>query len=174
MNPAIEKLLATATPADLGPGPRSGLRSEADVRQAVGALKVTGPRADALLALLLLWHDHHEPSHEIAQAIENADGSYVHAILHRREPDYWNSKYWFRRVGAHPAFAELGRRVGELLESRQERALGSKLAPGGHWDAMSFVDACEAAAKGSGERIALLKEVQRIEFATLAKHLSEG
>ena len=146
MNAVIEKLLATDAPADLGPGPREGVRREAEIRQAMDSLKLDGVESELLLALLLLWHDHHEPSHEIAQAIENADGSYVHAILHRREPDYWNSKYWFRRVGAHPAYAELGQRVNEFLESRGERSLAAKLAPGGRWDAMSFVDACEAAA----------------------------
>ena len=172
MNAAIEKLLATPEPADLGPGPRAGVRSESDIRKAVAALDAEGASAELLLALVLLWHDHHEPAHEIAQAIENADGSYVHAILHRREPDYWNSKYWFRRVGAHPAYAELARRVVQLLESRSDRALASKLVPGGRWDAMSFVDACEAAATGDSARRALLQEIQRIEFETLAAHLS--
>ena len=166
MKTALEKLLAS-TPPDLGPGPRTGVQSEKEIRQALA------PESDLLVALVLLWHDHHEPAHGIAQEIENADGSYVHAILHRREPDYWNSKYWFRRVGTHPAYAELGRRVGEFLESRGERSLAAKLMPGGRWDAMGFVDAVEAA-KDSGERAALLKEVQRIEFETLADYLSDG
>jgi hypothetical protein len=165
MKATVEKLLATTAP-DLGPGPRAGVLGEKEIRQAMAS------ESELLLALVLLWHDHHEPAHEISQAIENADGSYVHAILHRREPDYWNSKYWFRRVAVHPAYAELGRRVSEFLESRGERALAAKLVPAGRWDAMGFVDACEAAAKDSGERAALLKEVQRIEFETLAEHLS--
>jgi hypothetical protein len=167
MKVEVEKLLAT-TPPDLGPGPRAGVLGEKEIRQAMAS------EPDLLLALVLLWHDHHEPAHEIAQGIENADGSYVHAILHRREPDYGNSKYWFRRVGVHPAYAELGRRVSEFLESRGERTLAAKLVPGGRWDAMGFVDACEAAVRNDGQRAALLKEVQRIEFEALAEYLSDG
>jgi len=173
MNDVIEKLLTTPSPADLGPGPRAGIASEAEVRKSAATLNSEGARFDALLALLLLWHDHHEPAHEIAQAIENADGSYVHAILHRREPDYWNSKYWFRRVGNHPAFSELGRRVKELLQERDEQTLAAKVVPSGKWDPMAFVDLCEAAAKDSGTKSGLLREIQRMEFEVLAAYLSD-
>ena len=82
-----EQLLATREPADLGPGPRPGVMEEAAIRKAVATLPTRGGRAEALLALVLLWHDHHESAHELAQAIEDADGSYVHGILHRREPE---------------------------------------------------------------------------------------
>lgn len=162
----IEKLLDTQEPADLGPGPRAGVMSESGIRQAAEGCP------DAVLALVLLWHDHHVPAHVIAQATENRDGSYVHAILHRREPDYGNARYWFRRVGVHPAYAELGRRAGELLEARGEGELASALLPGGRWDAMAFVDACEAAAFAPRERQAVLREIQRIEFAVLGRHLA--
>lgn len=177
MNGELDLGLGTVAPADLGPGPRAGVWTEAHVRTAVAQVvggRLDSARARALLALLLLWHDHHEPAHELAQAIETGDGSYVHAILHRREPDYWNSKYWFRRVGSHPAFAELGRRVTALLSERGQVTLRSRLLPGGRWDPMAFVDACEAVAgKEAGESEAeLLREIQRLEFGVLAGHLA--
>jgi hypothetical protein len=76
----------------------------------------------AQLAICGLWirHDFLEESHEISQTIKNASGSYWHAIMHRREPDSYNAKYWFRQVGKHPAIKTLSdklRRVYDPLEA---------------------------------------------------------
>jgi len=123
-------------------------------------------------ALILLWHDHLEASHTISQGIENPDGSLVHAIMHRREPDYWNSKYWWRRVGKHPCFPKLARRVGDFLKSSGANGLAEKLIPRGEWDPFAFVDACEAAAglPASNKQVELLREVQRIESEVALEH----
>ena len=170
----IKQLLATPEPPALGPEPRTGVMTEAELNAKLDALfRETKPsRLQQQLArsLLLLWHDHLDASHNISQGIENADGSFVHAIMHRREPDYWNAKYWWRRVGAHPAFPEIARRAGELLTCRRRREesnLANQLLPGGKWDACAFVDACEVAAGGCSEREALLREIQRIETEVL-------
>jgi hypothetical protein len=37
--------------------------------------------------------------HEIVQDAHDFLSSYIHAIVHRTEGDFWNSKYWLRRVG---------------------------------------------------------------------------
>lgn len=69
---------------------------------------ITGLSAPPLvLAGLHLWNDDIDRCHRIAQAHEAAEGNYWHAILHRREPDYSNAKYWYRRVGKHPIFSGL-------------------------------------------------------------------
>src|SRR5215471_10239995 len=48
--------------------------------------------AAALLAALWLWHDWLEQSHKIAQTLQTGSGSFWHAIMHRREGDFSNSK----------------------------------------------------------------------------------
>src|SRR5690242_3338008 len=64
-----------------------------------------GARApEAAMAGLYLYFGCWDKAHEIAQGIENAEGSYWHAIVHRQEPDAANSGYWFRQAGAHPIF----------------------------------------------------------------------
>lgn len=176
----LQKLLATATPPELGPGPRPGVCSETELEADLdfilrdGNLPETSP--DLIHSLVLLWHDHLDASHTISQSIENPDGSLLHAIMHRREPDYWNSKYWWRRVGKHPCFGEIGKRVSVLRESRNDRDLLSKLVPGGDWDPFAFVDLCEAAAgkATTSERVQLLREIQRIETEAALEYFLRG
>ncbi len=166
----IKQLLATPEPPALGPQPRAGVLTEATLNARLDSLfretKLPPRQQELIRSLLLLWHDHLDASHNISQGIENAGGSFVHAIMHRREPDYWNAKYWWRRVGAHPVYPEIAKQVAELLKQGRAGELATKLLPGGKWDACAFVDACEAAA-GSSEREALLREIQRIETEVL-------
>ena len=39
-----------------------------------------------------------EKSHDLAQEVENEDGSWIHAYLHRVEGDLGNAAYWYRRA----------------------------------------------------------------------------
>ncbi|MXY48835.1 MAG: hypothetical protein F4Y38_05980 [Gemmatimonadetes bacterium] len=57
--------------------------------------------AEGCRSALWLYHDFLVTSHTISQQITTPTGSYWHGIMHRREPDYPNGKYWFGRVGAH-------------------------------------------------------------------------
>ena len=53
-------------------------------------------------ALRALWYDAKgdwEASHNIAQDIHSAMGSWIHAYLHRKEGDKWNAGYWYRQAG---------------------------------------------------------------------------
>ena len=162
----LHALLTQPGPAALGPDPRPGTLAQGDLNRTLDELfRRHGPpaKAELIRALLLLWHDHHDASHTISQSIENPDGSLVHGILHRREPDYWNSKYWFRRVGQHPCFADLAKRAAPLLAS--DAKLAGQLLPRGAWDVFAFVDAVEAAATKpvTDARHQLLLAVQQAE-----------
>lgn len=169
-------LLNTPEPPQLGPGPRSGVQLLQPLQAAIDAAFAKRPTQElerqTARGLVLLWHDHFDAAHEIVQHLETADASYVHAILHRREPDYSNSKYWFRRVRQHPCYEPLAVETEKILQSSGADALRSKLLPGGRWDAFAFVDACEEAAESRNANAAeALRQVQAKEFALLLEHL---
>lgn len=165
----LKQLLTTPQPAELGPGPRDGVQSAKELEEAMAGVtarsRLSPVTRQLIRALILLWHDHLDAAHTISQGIETRDGSLVHAIMHRREPDYGNSKYWWRRVGQHPCFPELARRVADLLESKGQQALGSQVIPEGRWDPFAFVDACAAAASlpAASSQVHLLRAIQQIE-----------
>ncbi|WP_283434442.1 hypothetical protein [Neorhodopirellula lusitana] len=91
-----------------------GLIDEPRVPELAAAL--TEPGLDlpelAISGLWLLAGDL-DRSHSISQNDSSAEGSFWHGIMHRRESDYSNAKYWFRRVGSHPVLI----RVKQLHES---------------------------------------------------------
>lgn len=171
----IKQLLKTPEPAELGLGGRAGTQTvavlNAKLDESFGQTTLPTINQQLIRALILLWHDHLDASHTISQNIENSDGSFIHAIMHRREPDYSNSKYWWRRAGRHPAFPEIARLVGDLLKERGAGDLAKRIVPGGKWDAFAFVDVCEEAERGSVEQKKLLREIQRIEFEVLLERL---
>ncbi len=167
------KGLFTAGLPELGPGPRIGVSSAEKLNEALDRLlqgnKLPRNTQELIRGLILLWHDQMEPAHEIAQAIENPDGSFLHGILHRREPDYGNATYWFRRVGRHKCFPEIARRAGEVLKAQNNTALQEQLIRNGEWDAFGFINACEkAAAKNPADSgVKILREMQGIESEVL-------
>ena len=173
----LEKLLVTAELPELGPVARAGVQTEAALQRTLNDIlptsKISKERQQLIRALILLWHDHLEPAHVIAQAIDNADGAFVHGIMHRREPDYGNAKYWFRRVCNHPAFAAMANRVTGLLDTKGQSALLRRLAPNGEWDSFAFIDLCEDAANKETRdtTVSLLREIQRIETEALLETL---
>ena len=173
----LDKMLATPELPYLGPVTRPGTQSQKMLDRALDSIfsdsKIPSARHQLIRALILLWHDHLEPAHVIAQSIENADGAFVHGIMHRREPDYGNAKYWFRRVGRHSAFPVIATRTAELLKAKNQPALLKRLAPGDEWDAFAFVDLCEEVSESNTSDVAsLLREIQRIETESLLQTLA--
>lgn len=81
------------------------------------------PPPDGLThALAGLWWDAKADwmrAHESAEQDEGANGSWLHAYLHRKEGDEGNAAYWYRRAGKpvcrEPLGAEWMRIVRSLL-----------------------------------------------------------
>jgi hypothetical protein len=174
----IQKLFETLETPELGPGPRAGIKSEAELNKcldkALGNSNARAEQNQLIRAVVLLWHDHLDAAHQIVQDIGDTTGAFVHGIMHRREPDYGNAAYWFRRVGQHPAFAEIARRAADTLASKGDAGVARKLMPGGEWDPFAFISACESAARNAGGDKEVLRELQGIESTALFDWLSNG
>ena len=99
--------------------------------------------ATACRAALFLHYDFLDQSHALSQDLHTPEGSYWHGILHRREPDFDNAKYWFRRVGTHPVMEPL--RPRRPNGAAEEPSLATRfLVEQPRWDPLAFVDLCEA------------------------------
>ncbi|RKN84206.1 hypothetical protein [Paenibacillus ginsengarvi] len=134
-----------------------------------------GSRADGLsfVAGLYLCNESLDASHTLSQNIETPAGSYWHGIMHRMEGDYWNSKYWMRRVGRHPIYPALRQKAVRLLnepsglaairDGRVQSALAD-LAASAEWDPSRFVDAVEMIADGQGQDAAAEELLQKIQW----------
>jgi hypothetical protein len=127
----------------------------------------------AMKSGLLLWNDALNDSHDVSQELGNNTGSYWHGIMHRREPDYSNAKYWFGRVGTHPIFPELRERAIALFGETSNPSdaltqIGQTIEAQEHWDAYQFIDWCQAAENDLSSDVArFLQQVQAEEIKLL-------
>ena len=124
----------------------------------LGELIAHSPFSPLIAASLHLWNDDLDNCHRIVQQRELPNENYLHAILHRREKDFSNSLYWYRRVGKHPVL--------------------KKLESGAYdWTPIEFVAACEEFSKArtySEPREKKLREWQATEMLLLFNHLLEA
>jgi hypothetical protein len=124
-----------------------------EARELLKASRIPPP----MLAGLYLYFSCWDEAHAVAQDLGTAEGSYWHAIVHRQEPDAWNSGYWFRQVGKHVIFPAL-----------RERAAEIGVDFGAVWAPIKFIEYCERARVAPGtleERKAM--EVQLAEWQLL-------
>ena len=115
--------------------------------------RINAAEAPPLVKIVLhLLNDDLGAAHPPAQAMEgNPLADYGHAIIHRREGDYDNARYWLRRIGPLPL---LGMIYGP-----------DPAAPA------AFVERCRAVGR---RRDAALEAFQQGELARLLAHASEA
>jgi len=170
--PVFEELLEEEQLNPLGPGSPS-----AKVKSALIALTVErafvphkivdANMAKACLSATWLYHDYLDESHRISQSIDTPTGSYWHGIMHRREPDFSNSKGWFRKVGEHPVFKLLRTAAAELASASNVHESAAFLANQPNWEPFRFVDLCEACIKGTSPSEMLCRQIQKREWQLL-------
>jgi hypothetical protein len=177
--PAVETLLSAERLPDLGRGnPQSSRRAEL-AGLTPEQLLAPGPVRDvdmarAVLAGLWLHFDFLDESHAISQSIETPTGSYWHGIMHRREGDFENAKYWFRRVESHKVFPAVCAEAQALAARSPDAPSARWLAEQTAWDPFHFVDACRAATRGgTTAEIELLRRLHLSEWRYLLEYCVE-
>jgi len=140
----VAALLAVDRLPELGPGtPLAALQ-----REIAAAAKELPP---ACAAGLWLHFDFLDEAHQICQQDEGHPGrDFWHAIMHRREPDAVNSKYWWRRVGPHPVL--------RLLREHAPAIGYAFTTP------EAFVDECERVRGTGSDAEVIARRVQRLEW----------
>ncbi|MGL4464522.1 MAG: hypothetical protein ACRC1K_20410 [Planctomycetia bacterium] len=143
----------------LGPG-----NPVPEVYDALRSLRESLGRRDAVdesmvrcvLSGVWLLFDYLDESHELSQSIPTSTGAAWHGVMHRREPDAFNSKYWIRQAGPHSLYDR-------LVET----------APSVGYDYRTpeaFVDFCEKVRDTGSADEETAKRVQKLEWRLLFDH----
>lgn len=149
-------------PPGLGPEVRPEAWDEGRVASAAEVLASGLPvrQAELLHACLLLWHDRLDAAHKLVQEREgDRDADCLHAIMHRREPDEGNSRYWWARVGQHP--------LAELAAEAARLGLAALNGPDGTFRPQEMSSAC---CRGTLPTSAL-RDLQACELRRMVKRL---
>lgn len=156
-NPMAKSMLENITPRDLLEGP---VHNEAD--------------AQGVMSGLWLRHDWLGESHEISQGIETSSGSMWHAIMHRREGDFSNSKYWYARAENHPLYTTLSVRVNDLINPFPLDKSVFRINAHG-WNPSAFVDLVQQVHnKPNDPRYQLVVMLQEVEWQSLFEHCTRS
>ncbi len=177
--PTLRRLLAEPRVPELGPG-RANRTKTNELEQLIAqALHESGAIQDrdlgrACEAGLWLHFDFLEEAHQISQHIDSPEGSYWHGVMHRREGDFANASYWFRRAGNLPFFPELGQAAAQQLSSTTIHPLLARIARGENWDPQRFVDLCKTSIGGKLAIEETCRNLQRLEWDHLFNHCYRG
>jgi hypothetical protein len=169
----LSELIKVLPLMPLGPGKPDRARQSqlAALDESAFTPVVNRTMIEACRAGLWLAFNFLDESHGISQGLETPEGSYWHALMHRREPDYPNSKYWFRQLGSHPVYPLLCMVAGEVAAGAPARA--TFLLRQDKWDPFAFVDLCESSREPHSACHELCRRLQRIEWGLLFAYCLE-
>lgn len=156
LNPDLLKKLTPTDPIDWeSPG---RIRDASDETLSGGKAIVDGNMFALVRGALLNVVDALDAAHRIFQDDSSDLGSYWHGVMHRREGDFDNARYWFRRAG-------------RLLISDKMHAaaaqVSANMAKQNSWDAYLLTGMCEQAKFGDADAIPECLKLQRVEFDEL-------
>jgi hypothetical protein len=133
----------------------------------VAGKMVRSDDAKAMLSGVWLYFDFLDESHAISQSLTSETGSFWHAIMHRREGDFSNSKYWYARCQNHPALATIAAAAAKYVNQMPADKSLLRLVANG-WNPNAFVDLVQAVHESrSDPRHALTVALQRLEWQIL-------
>ena len=125
--------------------------------------------AQAARAGLLLIAGGWDEAHKLVQEMETPEAEYWHGIVHRREPDFSNAKYWFRQVGHHPVMDSLLKRLSR--PDYPHPTVVQQLIKNGKWDPFQYLELCRACHEdGQKELLPVLLDIQKEEIALLVNY----
>jgi hypothetical protein len=163
---ASNELLQSLTPAQ--PADTETLlriRAATDDEISGGKPLANAPLFPLARAGLLYLIDAIDESHRIVKDVPGDESAYWHGMIHRREGDFDNARYWFRRAGVLPVFGELHAAAAKICPS---------MAAQMNWDPYLFTGLCEQEKFGDRDHHDELVGLQRPEFDTLFDYCWRG
>ncbi len=159
LQPELLKKLCPTEPLDWSLSMKVRDASDEEI---AGDATISQPAKWQLVRGALLYAvDALDPAHRIFQDEASDLGSYWHGMMHRREADFDNARYWFRRAGRLPFFPR-------VQDAAREHS--SVIARQPDWDPYLFTGECEQARFGAVEKTPELTAVQRAEWETLLEY----
>ncbi len=156
LNPDLLKKLTPTEPLAWDLSEKIREASDATIS---GGREITDAKIFALVrGALFCAADALGAAHRIFQDDASDIGSYWHGVLHRREADFDNARYWFRRAGKLPISDRMHAAAAPVSPTMAKQNL---------WDAYLLTGMCEQAKFGDAEAAPECLRLQRIEFDEL-------
>lgn len=163
---AEEDLLLRLRPTEGGHPDVLRMVREATEEQLTGGKVLADSSYPRLVRAGLMYaYDAIDECHRIVQEIASDEASYWHGMVHRREGDFENARYWFRRTGRLAAFAEM---------HAQAASVSALMGRQSDWDPYVLVGECEQVRFGGDQNQKELVALQKIEFGVMFDGLWRG